>query len=73
MKTLLLITLLGSNGVWWVSYRGQVRASNARAETLYYENYANDHAAAECALRTGYRYNCADGTQQVSCEGPVGR
>jgi hypothetical protein len=40
----------------------------ATANKLYYENEANDHAATECAVKTGWKYNCADGTQAASCE-----
>lgn len=68
MKTLLLIALLGTNAVWFVSYRGQTKAMNARAEALHYENEANDRAAAECAEKTGFRYNCADGSQRINCQ-----
>jgi hypothetical protein len=28
----------------------------------------NDGAATECAVRTGYKYNCADGSQSASCK-----
>jgi hypothetical protein len=68
MKTILLILLLGSNAVWLVSYHGKVKAMNAKAEALYYENEANDRAATECAQKTGFRYNCADGSQRISCQ-----
>jgi hypothetical protein len=27
-----------------------------------------DNAATECGLRTGYKYNCEDGTQSASCK-----
>ena len=30
-------------------------------------NHDNDGAATECAIRTGFLYNCTDGTQSVSC------
>jgi hypothetical protein len=69
MKTLLLTALFLTNAIWFVSYRREVKSLNTRSEILYYENYANDHAATECAAKTGFRYNCADGTQQISCGG----
>jgi hypothetical protein len=32
-------------------------------------NRSNDEAATECAVRTGFLYNCTDGTQSASCKG----
>ena len=28
---------------------------------------ANDAAATECAIQTGYKFNCKDGTQSTMC------
>ena len=68
MKTFLLLSLLISNAAWFASYRGKIATLQAQSETLYYDNYANDHAATECATKTGFRYNCADGAQSITCE-----
>jgi hypothetical protein len=63
----LLALLLVSIAVHVAQY-AQYRRMTVRAENLYIENYANDHAATECAVRTGFQYNCSDGTQAISCK-----
>lgn len=60
----LLLALAISNVAWYVKYHALV----GKYASVYEENYANDHAATECAVKTGFRYNCADGTQAVSCQ-----
>lgn len=69
-RAFLLMLILSNAGWFGLSWYQSARlaAITHQAEQLYYENYANDHAAAECAVRTGYRYNCANGSQGVSCD-----
>jgi len=60
MKHLLLgagILLILCNVAWALAYRSLERVS-----------LTNDGAATECAVKTGWRYNCADGTQGITCE-----
>jgi predicted negative regulator of RcsB-dependent stress response len=70
MRTLIAALIL-TNLAWFALATWQaseVQQITKQAAALYYANYVNDHAATECAERTGYRYNCADGTQKASCE-----
>jgi hypothetical protein len=60
---------LEQNAVEHAAYQNRIVLKYQREnENLYYENEANDRAATECAEKTGFRYNCADGTQRVSCQ-----
>lgn len=58
MKTFVMFTLL-------IAVLVVVAVDDFRARV---SAAVNDGAATECAVRTGFKYNCADGSQSTSCK-----
>jgi hypothetical protein len=58
MKTIVMFVLLAVALAITIADDVRVRALAA----------LNDGAATECAMRTGYKYNCTDGSQAASCK-----